>query len=96
MLTYRNATTGFEAGVSPVERHVSFALFVEETDAICTGLALFKPEADSEIDIGGPCTNGSFADIETSCGQLSFFASPRECQLRLTLNVNIKVCSPQT
>ena len=50
LLTYRNADTGIEVGVAPVEQREQFALFVEESSGIGTGLAIFKPDAASEIE----------------------------------------------
>ena len=51
LLTYRHAGSGVEVGVVPVRLGDRFALFVEESSEIGTGLALFKPEADSEVEI---------------------------------------------
>ena len=71
LLTYRDTQTGIEVGVEPVPLSDSFALFVEETGAIGTGLAIFKPDAPSEIEfqirdeagdvpIGGGLARGDF------------------------------------
>ena len=51
LLTYRHAETGIEVGVAPVELGDHFALFVEETSQIGTGLAIFKPDASPEIEL---------------------------------------------
>ena len=50
LLTYRNAETGVEVSVEPVELGSHFALFVEESSGIGTGLAIFKPEPSSTIE----------------------------------------------
>ena len=50
LLTYRNAVTGVEVSVEPVELGSHFALFVEESTDVGTGLAIFKPELDSTIE----------------------------------------------
>ena len=50
LLTYRNAGTGVEVSVEPVELGDHFALFVEESTDIGTGLAIFKPVPDSRIE----------------------------------------------
>ena len=50
LLTYRNSESGVEVGVQPVQLRDQFALFVEETSAIGTGLAIFKPDASPEIE----------------------------------------------
>ena len=50
LLTYRDAGTGVEVGVEPGRLRDHFALFVEESSSIGTGLAIFKPEASSEIE----------------------------------------------
>ena len=50
LLTYRHAQSGIEVGVEPAELGKQFALFVEESETIGAGLALFKPEASSEIE----------------------------------------------
>ena len=51
LLTYRHVETGIEVGVQPIEPGRQFAMFVEETSEIGTGLAIFKPEASSEIEL---------------------------------------------
>ena len=51
LLTYRQTGTGVEVSVEPVELGNRFALFVEESDTLGTGLAIFKPEASSEIEL---------------------------------------------
>ena len=50
LLTYRHAHSGVEVGVEPAQLGKRFALFVEESETIGAGLALFKPEASSEIE----------------------------------------------
>ena len=50
LLTYRNARTGLEVSVEPVELARHFALFVEESSDIGTGLAIFKPDPFSRIE----------------------------------------------
>ena len=50
LLTYRHVQSGIEVGVEPVPLGDHFALFVEETADIGTGLAIFKPEASPEIE----------------------------------------------
>ena len=71
LLTYRHVETGIEVGVEPVEPGRQFALFVEETSEIGTGLAIFKPDAATEIEfqirdeegsdpIGEVLTHGDF------------------------------------
>ena len=51
LLTYRQTGTGVEVSVGPVELGNRFALFVEESDTLGAGLAIFKPEASSEIEL---------------------------------------------
>ena len=51
LLTYRNVETGIEVGVAPVELSDHFALLIEESEDIGTGLAIFKPHADTEIEL---------------------------------------------
>ena len=50
LLTYRNIGTGLEVSVEPVELGNHFALFVEESSGIGTGLAIFKPDPASTIE----------------------------------------------
>ena len=50
LLTYRHAESGIEVGVRPVSLNDHFALNVEESSDIGTGLAVFKPDATSEIE----------------------------------------------
>ncbi len=50
LLTYRNAETRVEVSVEPVELGSYFALFVEESSDIGTGLAIFKPDLSSTIE----------------------------------------------
>ena len=75
LLTYKNASTGIEVGVEPVELGGHFALFVEESRDVGTGLAIFKPDPDSTIEfqirdeegndpIGGhPHSRGNFQQL---------------------------------
>ena len=49
-LTYRNAGTGLEVSVESAELGNHFALFVEESSNIGTGLAIFKPDPSSKIE----------------------------------------------
>jgi hypothetical protein len=49
-LTYRHSETGVEVGVEPVPPGKRFALFVEDSADVGTGLAIFKPDAPSEIE----------------------------------------------
>ncbi len=51
LLTYRHAQSGVEVGVKPVELGHQFALFVEESSDIGTGLAIFKPESGPAIEL---------------------------------------------
>ena len=51
LLTYRNSETGVEVGVAPVEPADQFALFVEESSEVGAGLAVFKPDPDSRIEL---------------------------------------------
>ena len=51
LLTYRNSLTGIEVGVDPVELGDHFALFVEESTDIGTGLAILKPNPSSELEL---------------------------------------------
>ena len=51
LLTYRHAETGLEVSVEPVELGSHFALFVEESSDIGTGLAIFKPDPSPEIKL---------------------------------------------
>ena len=51
LLTYRNSESGVEVGVAPVELGDRFALFVEETSGVGAGLAVYKPDPDSRIEL---------------------------------------------
>ena len=51
LLTYRNSESGVEVGVAPVELGDRFALYVEETGKVGSGLAVFKPDPDSRIEL---------------------------------------------
>ena len=50
LLTYRHSETGVEVSVEPVDLGDHFALFVEESSDIGTGLAIFKPDPSSTIE----------------------------------------------
>ncbi len=50
LLTYRHAGTGIEVGVEPVPPGQRFALFVEDSADVGTGLAIFKPQPSSGIE----------------------------------------------
>ena len=51
LLTYRHAQSGVEVGVQAAQLGKHFALFVEESGTVGAGLALFKPEAESRIEL---------------------------------------------
>ena len=51
LLTYRNIRTGIEVAVEPVALGNHFALFVEETSDIGTGMAIFKPKTAPTIEL---------------------------------------------
>ena len=51
LLTYRHAQSGVEVGVEPAQLGKQFALFVEESGTVGAGLALFKPDAESRIEL---------------------------------------------
>ena len=51
LLTYRHAESGIEVGVNPVELGHQFALFVEESPTVGAGLAIFKQEAASGVEL---------------------------------------------
>ena len=51
LLTYRDIQSGIEVGVEPVRSGKEFALFVEESETVGSGLALFNPDADSRIEL---------------------------------------------
>ena len=51
LLTYRQARTGIEVSVEPVALGNQFALYVEESEAIGAGLALFKPDASPSVEL---------------------------------------------
>ena len=62
LLTYRHAETGIEVGVDPVELGDHFALFVEESSDIGTGLAIFNPDPSSTIEFRIHDEDGSLWD----------------------------------
>ncbi len=51
LLTYRHAQSGIEVVVEPAQLGKEFALFVEESETVGAGLALFKPDAESRIEV---------------------------------------------
>ena len=65
LLTYRNTQSGVEVGVKPVELGNQFALFVEESTDIGTGLAIFKPESAPESNSAFATKKG--ATLWTEC-----------------------------
>ena len=70
LLTYRHAQSGVEVGVNPVELGPQFALFVEETPTVGAGVAVFKPDASSRLELrirdeeGDDPLEGGFAPWE--------------------------------
>ncbi len=51
LLTYRHVQSGIEVVVEPAQLGKEFALFVEESETVGAGLALFKPDAESRIEL---------------------------------------------
>ncbi|MDE0121185.1 MAG: hypothetical protein OXS33_05575 [bacterium] len=51
LLTYRPNQTGIEVGVEPAEFGTRFVLFVEESNDIGTGLAIFKPDDSTGVEL---------------------------------------------
>ena len=51
LLTYRNSESGVEVGVAPVELGDRFTLFAEETSEVGAGLAVYKPDPDTRIEL---------------------------------------------
>ena len=51
LLTYKQGTTGIEVSVEPAALGDRFALFVEESGDVGAGVAVFKPEAASSIQL---------------------------------------------
>ena len=51
LLTYRDARSGIEVGVNPVELGQRFALFVEESPTLGAGVAIMKREAASGVEL---------------------------------------------
>ena len=51
LLSYRDVQSRVEVGVEPVQLGHEFALFVEESGTIGAGLALFKPDVSSRIEL---------------------------------------------
>ena len=67
LLTYRHAGTGIEVGVEPVPPGKRFALFVEDSADVGTGLAIFKPQpgAGIEFDIRDPAGRNPLEGVLT-------------------------------
>ena len=51
LLIYLHAPSGIEVGVHPVELGSQFALFVEESPSAGAGVAAFKPDSSSDIEL---------------------------------------------
>jgi hypothetical protein len=51
LLIYRNAESGVEVSLEPVELGDRFTLFVEESSDIGTGVAIFKRDASARIEL---------------------------------------------
>ena len=51
LLTYRDTRSGIEVGVNPVELGKRFALYVEESPTVGAGVAIFKREAASGVEL---------------------------------------------
>ncbi|MCY4586021.1 MAG: hypothetical protein OXB98_08305 [Bryobacterales bacterium] len=51
LLTFRHAESGIEVGVEPVQLGTEFALFVEESTRVGAGVAVFKPDAASRLEL---------------------------------------------
>ena len=51
LLTYRHAESGIEVGVDAVDLGSRFALFVEESPAVGAGVAVFKPDAATRLEL---------------------------------------------
>ena len=51
LLFYLHAPSGIEVGVKPVELGSQFALFVEESPSAGAGVAVFKPDSSSDIEL---------------------------------------------
>ena len=70
LLTYRHAQSRIEVVVEPAQLGEEFAFFVEESETIGSGLALFKPDAESRIELrlrdeeGNDPLNGLFVPWE--------------------------------
>ena len=72
LLIYRHAPPGIEVGVKPVELGSRFALFVEESPSSGAGVAVFKPDSSSGIELrirdaeGTDPLNGGFVSWRDS------------------------------
>ena len=51
LLIYLHAPSGIEVGVNPVELGSQFALFVEESPGAGAGVAAFKPDSSSDMEL---------------------------------------------
>ena len=51
LLTYRDEESGIEVGVESVELGTHFALFIEESSDIGTGMAVFKSDEDTVVEL---------------------------------------------
>ena len=51
LLTYRDTRSGIEVGVNPVELGQRFALYVEESPAVGSGVAILKRRAASGVEL---------------------------------------------
>ena len=51
LLIYLHAPSGIEVGVNPVELGSQFALFVEESPSAGAGVAVFKPDSSSDMEL---------------------------------------------
>ena len=79
LLTLRHAESQIEVGVEPVRLGTAFALFVEESTRVGAGVAVFKPEAASRLELrlrdeeGNDPLNGGFVhwgDFHQAAGTL--------------------------
>ena len=79
LLTLRHAESQIEVGVEPVRLGTAFALFVEESTRVSAGVAVFKPEAASRLELrlrdeeGNDPLNGGFVhwgDFHQAAGTL--------------------------
>ena len=72
LLFYLHAPSGIEVGVKPVELGSQFALFVEESPSAGAGVAFFKPDSTSDVELrirgeeGTDPLNGGFVSWRDS------------------------------